>query len=82
MIETYIQRKPTEVEAIQFNGKNTDEIERSLIVEIKKIGTKYILNGTDNGISEPLHVFDFVVKDRNSIHIYSPYIMDLLYKKK
>ena len=33
MIETYIQRKPTEVEVIQFNGKNTDEIE---VVELPK----------------------------------------------
>ena len=82
MIETYIQRKPTEVEVIQFTGKNIDEIERSFIVQIVKEDKKYILNGMDSGIPEPLNIFDFVVKDGNSIHIYSPYIMDLLYKKK
>ena len=82
MIEKYIQRTPTEVEAISFNGNNAEEIEESFIVQIVKKDKEYILHGTDDGIPEPLHLFDFIVKDGDSIHIYSPYVMDLLYKKK
>ena len=79
MIEKYIQKTPTEVEAISFNGNNAEEIEKAFITPISKQNGKYFL---DDGVLTPLHLFDFVVKDGNSIHIYSPYEMDLLYKKK
>ena len=36
MIEKYIQRKPIEVDAIQFDGNNTEEIENAFITPINK----------------------------------------------